>query len=63
MKMFDNYNEILTVEELMKLLWIGKNKAYELLQSRQINAFRIGKVWKIPRKSVEEYAVARMDET
>ena len=60
--MFDNNNEILTVEELMKLLWIGKNTAYELLQSKQLKAFRIGKVWKIPRRSVEEYATARMSE-
>ncbi len=60
--MFDNYNEILTVEELMKLLWIGKNTAYELLQSKQLKAFRIGKVWKIPRRSVEEYTTARMSE-
>ncbi|MBQ8349277.1 MAG: helix-turn-helix domain-containing protein [Ruminococcus sp.] len=26
-----------------------------LLNNGEINAFKIGKVWKIPKKSVEEY--------
>ena len=48
-------NDILTVEELMELLNIGKNTAYTLLDSGEIKAFRIGRMWKIPRKSVYEY--------
>ena len=48
-------NNILTVEELMELLNIGKNTAYSLLESGEIKAFRIGRMWKIPRKSVYEY--------
>lgn len=48
-------NEILTVEEVMELLNIGKNTAYSLLESGEIKAFRIGRMWKIPRKSVYDY--------
>ena len=48
-------NDILTVEEIMELLNIGKNTAYSLLESGEIKAFRIGRMWKIPRKSVYEY--------
>lgn len=48
-------NEILTVEEVMELLNIGKNTAYSLLESGEIRAFRIGRMWKIPRKSVYDY--------
>ena len=48
-------NDILTVEDIMELLNIGKNTAYSLLESREIKAFRIGRMWKIPRKSVYEY--------
>ena len=36
---FDNL-EILTVPELMELLYIGKNTAYQLLNEGHIKAFR-----------------------
>jgi excisionase family DNA binding protein len=48
-------NEILTVDEMMELLNVGKNTAYQLLESGEVKAFRIGRLWKIPRKSVYEY--------
>lgn len=48
-------NEIMRFEEVMEFLNIGKNTLYNLLNAGEINAFKIGKVWKIPRKSVEEY--------
>ena len=48
-------NDILTVEDLMELLNIGKNTAYSLLESGEVKAFRIGRMWKIPRKSVHVY--------
>ena len=52
---FDMKNEIMRFEEAMEFLNIGKNTLYTLLNSGEINAFKIGKVWKIPKKSVEEY--------
>ena len=56
--MYEDFaHEILMVEELMELLYIGKNTAYQLLQSDQIRAFRIGRVWKIPKEAVSEYIV------
>ncbi len=48
-------NDIMRFEEVMEYLDIGKNTLYGLLKRGELNAFRIGKVWKIPRKSVEEY--------
>ena len=59
--MLNEHLEIITVEELMDLLYIGKNTAYELLATGQIEAFRIGRVWKIPRQSVTAYAMSRMN--
>lgn len=47
--------DIITIEELMELLNIGKNTAYKLLDSGEIKAFRIGNKWKIPMDSVECY--------
>lgn len=48
-------NEIMKFEEVMEFLNIGKNTLYRLLNNGEISAFKIGKVWKIPKKSVEEY--------
>lgn len=51
--------EILTVQEVAEILMIGKNQVYDLLQSEDIKAFRMGRVWKIPRQSVEEYILTQ----
>ena len=48
-------NEIMRFEEVMEFLNIGKNTLYKLLNNGEINAFKIGKVWIIPKKSIEEY--------
>lgn len=48
-------NEIMLFEEVMEYLNVGKNTLYVLLKNGEIHAFKIGKVWKIPRNSVEEY--------
>lgn len=53
--MFETYDDLISLEILCEMLGVGKNAAYELLRSKQIKAFRIGRTWKIPKKSVEEY--------
>jgi len=53
--MFKDYDDIITVEELCEILKIGKNGAYELLGSGRIKAIRIGRIWKIPKRAVEEF--------
>ena len=57
--MTDN-NEIMKFEEVMEYLNIGKSTLYKLLRSREITSFKIGKVWKIPRQSVEDYIKKQM---
>lgn len=61
---YDNL-EILTVGEMMEMLYIGKNTAYQLLNDGVIEAFRIGNTWKIPKAAVDRYIVrkcGRLDE-
>lgn len=53
--MTDNNSEIMKFEEVMEYLNIGKSTLYRLLRNNEITSFKIGKVWKIPRQSVEEY--------
>jgi len=53
--MFTHYEAIVTVYDVCDMLLIGKNRVYELLESGELKGFKIGRVWKIPRESVEEY--------
>ena len=48
-------SDVLTVEDLMEYLSIGKTTAYKLLKSKKIKVVRIGKLYRIPKKSVDEY--------
>lgn len=57
--MQENYAELITIDELCELLMIGRTTAYRLLKSKEINAFKIGKVWKISKASVERYVKER----
>ncbi len=48
-------DDVLTLPELMDMLAIGKNTAYDLVHSGKIKSFKIGRSYKILRKSVEEF--------
>ena len=45
----------LRVEELMPILGIGRNTAYELVRSGQIRSIKIGRQIRVPRDAVAEY--------
>lgn len=53
------YIDLITIDELCELLLIGRTTAYHLLRSGELKAFKIGKVWKISRASVEAYIKQR----
>ena len=53
--MFNEYSDIVTIDELCEMLRIGKNKAYELLRNGDINAFRCGRLWIISKAAVEKF--------
>lgn len=46
---------VIEIDELCTSLGIGKNTAYNLLNNGEIDAFKIGSVWKIPKESLYEY--------
>lgn len=50
-----DYIDLITIDEVCDLLMIGRTTAYNLLRSKELKAFKIGKVWKISKASVEEY--------
>lgn len=49
---FDDLPLTLRVEELMPILGIGRNTAYELVRSGQIRSIRVGRQLRIPKESV-----------
>lgn len=53
--MFKEYGDVVTVDDLCEMLNVGKNRAYDLLSSGEIKSKRIGRVWKIPKKAVEDF--------
>ena len=54
-QLLEEYGDVLTVSDVCKILRIGKNTAYKLLQSNTIQNFKIGSVRKIPKKCLLEY--------
>ena len=53
--MFEQYGDIMTIDEVCEALMIGRNSCYHLLGNGKIKGFRIGNVWKIPREAVVSY--------
>lgn len=53
--MLDRYGDVLTVKEVCTILRIGRNKAYELLEKKQIAYIRIGRTYRIPKESLLAY--------
>ena len=52
--MFSEYGDIVTVEEVMKMLQIGRVSVYQMLKSGEIRNLKVGKKYVIPKKSVIE---------
>ena len=52
---FDELPLTLRVEDLMPILGIGRNTAYELVRSGQIRSVKIGRQIRIPKDAVVEY--------
>ena len=55
---FDDLPLTLRVEELMPILNIGRNTAYELIRCGQIHSIRVGRQLRIPKQAVIDYLSA-----
>ena len=52
---FDDLPLTLRVEDLMPILDIGRNTAYELVRSGQIKSFRIGRLLRISKAEIQRF--------
>ncbi|SCY70498.1 DNA binding domain-containing protein, excisionase family [Ruminococcus sp. YE282] len=57
-EMFTEYDEILSIEDVMEILHIGKNSVYSLLKSNEIRNIRVGKRYIVPKQSVINFITA-----
>lgn len=55
--MFKDYPDILTIEDLVDMLGISRHSAYDLINSGEISAFHIGRLFKIAKVAVIDYVV------
>ena len=53
--MLDEYKDVLKIEDLMTILRIGKNKAYQILRSGVIPNRKVGSQYVIPKMGVINY--------
>lgn len=55
-----SYDELpltLRVEDLMPILVIGRNTAYELVRSGQIRSIRIGRQLRVPKDALQTFLI------
>ena len=58
-KLFEGYPDVVTVDELRKMLGgISRKTAYCLLRSGEIKSVRMGRVYKIPKACVIDYLLS-----
>ena len=54
-EIFKDYPDVVTIDQLQKMLNIGRNSAYELLKNNVIKSVRVGKRYIIPKVYVIAY--------
>ena len=52
---FENYPDVVTVEQLASMHGISTKTAYKLVKEKQIKSVCIGRIYKIPKIYVLEY--------
>ena len=57
--MFEQYPDILTVEEVYEALRMGYNAVYDLLNEGKLKAYKNGRVWRIPKESLVRYVLEK----
>lgn len=55
--MFEQYNDVVNLEEMAEMLGIGRNQAYLLLKNNEVKSFKNGRSWRIPKLAVIEYII------
>lgn len=60
--LFTEFPDVLEIKDLRKALGIGRAGAYKLLQAGEIDSFKIGNTYKVPKTALIAY-IARQCKT
>lgn len=52
---YNDYPDVLSVNDVAALLQLGRNNAYKLVQSGKLKSVRIGRTHKISKKSLIDF--------
>lgn len=59
--MLENYETILVPEECAEILRIGMNEIYRLLNRKELNGYKVGKTWRIPKQNLIQYIQSKSE--
>ncbi len=51
----ERYPDVLTFKQVQEILHVGKNLLLDLLDTGEIPAFKVGKLWRVYKKSLILY--------
>jgi len=51
----DDYPDVLTIDDVRKVLHIGRSTAYQILKKGTIPCFRVGKQHRVYREALRRY--------
>lgn len=54
--MFNSYPDIVNINQISKMLGIGKSSVYSLLRTNQLRHVRVGTKYIVPKQSVVDFA-------
>ena len=54
-EIFSDYPDVLTVEDLSRMLGISTKTAYKLLNEQKIKSITIGRTYRIPKVNLLQY--------
>lgn len=60
--LFQNYPDIVGIQQLMEMLQIGQVLAYKLIKNGEIQSRKIGREYKIPKQNVIEYVLKETED-
>ena len=55
--MFPEYPDVVSINQLRKMLGISRHLAYDLVTTQKIHSLRIGNSFKIPKVCVVDYII------
>lgn len=54
-KMFRDYPDVLTPQQVQEMLGVGQRLTYQLLREGKIQNVRMGKLYRVPKAAVIDY--------